>query len=127
MASKRKKEPNTTDAVQILYDEFYKDHPKRLAALHRERLHAKMAQVIYELRTESGLTQRQLAEFAGTSHSQISRIEDSDYDGHSLTTLCKIAAVFGALVEVRFRPTSPRRKSLNAPSGKRIRIPEAVA
>ena len=52
-----------------------------------------MARTIYELRTEARLTQGQLAELAGTTQSVISRLEDEDYEGHSLTMLNRIAAV----------------------------------
>lgn len=43
------------------------------------------------MRTEAGLTQSQLAELVGTTQSVISRLEDSDYDGHSLSMLHRIA------------------------------------
>lgn len=127
MAKSKRKKPETSNAVQILHKRLIRDNPERLAALQRERVHAKIAKMIYDLRNQAELTQKELAKLSGTSHSQISRIEDSDYDGHSLATLRKIAAVFGARVEIRFLPASPRKKSLNAPSGKRIAIPEAIA
>jgi predicted transcriptional regulator len=43
------------------------------------------------MRTEAGLTQERLAELVGTTQSVISRLEDSDYDGHSLSMLSRIA------------------------------------
>jgi len=46
-----------------------------------------IAQQIYDLRMKSGLTQKQLAERVGTSTSVISRLEDADYQGYSLSML----------------------------------------
>ncbi len=56
------------------------------------------------LRTQAGLTQRELAKLAGTSHSVISRLEDDDYKGHSLAMLRRLAAAVGRRVEIRFLP-----------------------
>ena len=81
MASKRKP---TTDAVEILHRRYYEGHPERLATLEEERANAEIARKIYTLRTKAGLTQRQLAKRVGTSASAICRLEDGDYEGHSL-------------------------------------------
>ncbi len=56
-------------------------------AVEEESFNADIAQQVYDLRTEVGLTQKELAERVGTQQSVISRIEDADYDGHSLTML----------------------------------------
>jgi DNA-binding XRE family transcriptional regulator len=50
----------------------------------------------------AGLTQKQLAKLAGTTPSVISRLEDADYDGHSLAMLRRIAAALDKPVEIRF-------------------------
>ena len=42
-------------------------------------------------RTEAGLSQKELAEMIGTTQSVISRLEDADYEGHSLSMLSRIA------------------------------------
>jgi DNA-binding XRE family transcriptional regulator len=42
---------------------------------------------LYELRNEAGLTQAELAELVGTSRTVITRLEDDDDDGHSLSML----------------------------------------
>ena len=47
------------------------------------------------MRKKAGLSQQQLAELVGTTQSVISRLEDSDYDGHSLTMLDRIARALG--------------------------------
>lgn len=81
----------TTDGVEILHRLFVKGDPKRIAALEREHQKAEVAQMIYDLRTEAGLSQQQLAKRVGTTQSVISRLEDADYRGHSLNMLSRIA------------------------------------
>lgn len=43
----------------------------------------------------------------GTTQSVISRLEDADYEGHSLTMLQRIAEALHQKVEVRLIPTEP--------------------
>ncbi len=63
-----------------------------------EETHLCIAEEIYRLRKEQGLTQTQLAKKIGTTQSVIARMEDADYDGHSLKMLQKIARA----LDVRF-------------------------
>jgi len=49
----------------------------------------------------AGLSQRELAKRIGTSPSVICRLEDADYEGHSLTMLRRIAAAVDHRVEIR--------------------------
>ena len=94
-----------TDAVDILHRRYYEGKPDRLASLEEERINAEIAQAIYDLRTQAGFTQRQLATLVGTSASAICRLEDADYEGHSLAMLRRIAAALGQQVELRFVST----------------------
>ncbi|MFH1930924.1 MAG: helix-turn-helix domain-containing protein [Pseudomonadota bacterium] len=55
-----------TDAVEILHRRYIGDDAKRNESLQTERVNAEVAQTIYELRKEAGLTQKELAELAGT-------------------------------------------------------------
>jgi len=100
---KRKRKP-TTDAIEILDRRHYAGRPKRQAELEQARLHAAIAQEIYALRTKAGLTQGQLAARIGTSVSAISRLEDADYNGHSLNILSRITAALNRRLEVRTVP-----------------------
>ena len=95
---KRKK---TDDAVKILHDRFIGDDAQREESLQEERVHAQVARTIYELRQESGLSQKQLAEMIGTTQSVISRLEDADYEGHSLSMLNRIAEALDKRLTVR--------------------------
>ncbi|MBI4626540.1 MAG: helix-turn-helix transcriptional regulator [Verrucomicrobia bacterium] len=67
-----------------------------------------VAQRIYELRQRAGLTQTELARRVGTTQSVISRLEDADYEGHSLAMLNRIAAAVERRVEGRFVPRRRR-------------------
>ena len=62
---------------------------------------------IYDLRTKAGLAQRALAKKVGTTASTICRLEDADYDGHSLFMLKRIAEALDRRVEIRFVPAKP--------------------
>ena len=89
-----------TNAVKILHRRYIKTQPERKASLQEERIKAQVAQLIYDLRKDAGLTQQQLAEMIDTTQSVISRLEDSDYDGHSLTMLEKIAKALNCQVRI---------------------------
>lgn len=89
-------------ALQYLHDRYIGDDPERLASLEEERANLDIAGQIYELRTQAGLSQRELARRVGTTASVICRLEDADYEGHSLSMLRRIAAALDRRVEVRF-------------------------
>jgi transcriptional regulator with XRE-family HTH domain len=94
----------TTDAVEILHRRYFEGKAEMLALLEQERVNAEIAQKVYDLRMAAGLSQRELAEKVGTKASVICRLEDADYQGHSLTMLQRIAAALGQKVEVNFVP-----------------------
>jgi ribosome-binding protein aMBF1 (putative translation factor) len=106
-----KKRPKpTTDAVAILDRRYFKGEPDMLAMLEEARANADVAREIYDLRTHAGLSQRELAKLIGTTASVICRLEDADYEGHSLAMLNRIAAALNKRVEIRFvSPTKPAR------------------
>ena len=68
---------------------------------------------IAALRKERGLSQRQLAKRLRTSQQQISRLESPAYEGHSLSTLRRLARVLNADVRIVFE-RAPRRPSVLA-------------
>ena len=98
---KSKRKP-TTDAVAILHRRYYEGKPARLAALEEARANDDVARKIAALRTEAGLSQRQLAKLVGTTASVICRLEDADYEGHSLAMLQRIAAALNRQVTINF-------------------------
>jgi ribosome-binding protein aMBF1 (putative translation factor) len=109
MATKRKMK---STALQFVYDQYIKGDPEREASFENEVLNAKIAREIYDLRTKAGLSQRQLAKVVGTTASVICRLEDADYEGHSLSMLQRIAAALDSRVEIRIIPLrkKPRLK-----------------
>ena len=94
----------TTDAVEILQRRFYEGKPGRLKKLEDARANEEIARKIHDLRAAAGLTQTQLAKLIGTTASVICRLEDADYEGHSLAMLRRIGAALNQRVEVRFVP-----------------------
>lgn len=109
MARKKKSTEKGQAFLDHLHAELFGDDPERLAELEEARASAEVARQVYELRTKAGLTQRELARLVGTQHSVISRLEDDDYRGHSLSMLRRIAAVVGKRVEIRFVPLRRKR------------------
>ena len=104
--AKRKK---TSDAVEILYHRYFKGRPDRMAELEEERINADVARTIYDRRIEAGLSQRALAKLVGTTASVICRLEDADYEGHSLSMLVRIANALNRKLIVDMRPFRRRR------------------
>ncbi len=94
----------TTDAVGILHRRYIKGRKERLASLERERQNLSIAEQIYAMRTSADLSQKELAQKVATTQSVISRLEDADYDGHSLAMLERIAHALGHRVCIHFVP-----------------------
>jgi transcriptional regulator with XRE-family HTH domain len=90
------KSRNVADWLKVELD---KD-PEFAEQVSKSVLSAEIAQQIYNLRSQAGLSQTQLAEKSGTTQSVISRIEDDDYNSHSLKLLHKIAWALGLRLSV---------------------------
>jgi len=91
-------------ALRHLRDRYIGNDPKRLASVEEQRANLDIACKIYELRTKAGLSQRALAKRIGTSAANICRLENADYQGHSLPMLRRIAGALEMRVDVRFLP-----------------------
>jgi DNA-binding XRE family transcriptional regulator len=96
-------------AGQFLYNRYIAADPKREEAYEEEVVNAEIARKVFQLRTKAGLTQQELAERVGTSKSAICRLEDADYEGHSLSMLKRIAEALDKRVEIRFLPAKRLR------------------
>jgi|TARA_R110000782_G_scaffold19140_12_gene52347 ribosome-binding protein aMBF1 (putative translation factor) len=92
---------STSDAIEII-DAMIGDDPRAREVADKALEDALVGQMIYDIRTQAGLTQKQLAELAGTDQAVISRLEDADYEGHTMSMLRRIAKALGKRVEVRF-------------------------
>jgi DNA-binding XRE family transcriptional regulator len=98
----QKKRKPTTDAIGIIHRRYYEGHPHRIAELAEAEANDTVARKIFALRKRAGLTQQQLAKLVGTTTSAICRLEDADYQGHSLAMLRRIANALNKRVELRF-------------------------
>jgi DNA-binding XRE family transcriptional regulator len=97
-----KKRERTTDGIEILHRRYIAGQPEREAEFAEARAEIAIAEKIRMLREKAELTQRQLAKLVGTTASVICRLEDADYEGHSLAMLNRIAAALDKRVEIRF-------------------------
>jgi ribosome-binding protein aMBF1 (putative translation factor) len=108
----------TKNALKIL-DTMIGDDTELRETVIEATLNARVAQLIYQAREDAGLTQRELAALVGTKQPVIARLEDADYEGHSLSMLQKVAAALGK--RLRLSLASPEEEgSLSvrvAPSG----------
>jgi ribosome-binding protein aMBF1 (putative translation factor) len=93
----------TDDALKIM-ERLTQDDPELQEMVREASLNARVAQMIYAARTQAGLTQQQLAELIGTQQSVIARLEDADYEGHSLSMLQRIAQALNQRVEIQLTP-----------------------
>jgi transcriptional regulator with XRE-family HTH domain len=84
----------TKNALKIL-DTMIGDDADLRETVVDATLNARVAQLIYQAREDAGLTQRELAERVGTKQPVIARLEDADYEGHSLSMLQKVAVALG--------------------------------
>jgi ribosome-binding protein aMBF1 (putative translation factor) len=110
---KTRKQHSESETMRFLRDRYVGDDPERVASFEIALANAEVARDIYRLRTEAGLTQARLAQRVGTTASVICRLEDAEYEGHSLSMLRRVAAALGKRVEVRFvdEANAPRSPS----------------
>jgi ribosome-binding protein aMBF1 (putative translation factor) len=91
----------TKDALKIIDRMIGRDKGLR-ELIEAETVNAHVAHLIYDARTKAGLTQKELAKLVDTTQSVVARLEDADYEGHSLTMLSRIAAALNKRIDVRF-------------------------
>jgi transcriptional regulator with XRE-family HTH domain len=89
-----------SDAVEIFRRRYIKNDTEREASIEEERVNAHIAKMIYDLRNNAGLTQAELAKKIHTTQSVISRLEDADYEGHSLAILQRIGKELGYKIKI---------------------------
>ena len=93
----------TRNALAIL-DNMVGDDVELRRMIAEETVHAAVARMVHEARTKAGLTQRQLAERIGTKQPVIARLEDADYEGHSLSMLTRIATALNQRIILKMAP-----------------------
>jgi ribosome-binding protein aMBF1 (putative translation factor) len=97
----------TSDGIKII-DSMIGDDTELRVLCEVASLNAHVAQLIYDARTEAGLSQKELALMIGTTQSVISRLEDADYEGHSLSMLSRIAMALNRLVKIELVPVTTK-------------------
>ncbi len=97
----------TRDATKIL-ERMIGDDSELLLQIALSDIAAGISEQLYEARTERGLTQNELAEMVGTSQSAVARVENADYDGHSIRTLARIACTLKFRLQVKFTKEDER-------------------
>lgn len=95
----------TNDGMKII-DDMIGDDEQLREMCEQATVNAHVAQLIYDARTEAGLSQKELAEIIETTQSVISRLEDADYEGHSLSMLGRIAKALNREVKIDLVPAS---------------------
>lgn len=91
----------TKDALKII-DRMIGEDQELRDMIAEEMINVRVARMIYDARTKASLTQKELARLVGTTQSVIARLEDADYEGHSLSMLTRIAAALNKRVDIRF-------------------------
>ena len=100
----QKTQKRTSDALAFV-EELTGKSQEMADLVEQEQANLDIAREIYELRLKAKLSQTELARKVGTTQSVISRLEDADYDGHSLAMLRRIASALEKRVEIRFVPS----------------------
>ena len=100
----QKTRKRTSDALALV-EELTGKSQEMADLVEQEQANLDLAREIYELRRKAKLSQTELARKVGTTQSVISRLEDADYDGHSLAMLRRIASALEKRVEIRFVPS----------------------
>jgi ribosome-binding protein aMBF1 (putative translation factor) len=103
------KKKSTTDASEIAIRRIG-DTSELRAGIAAEKLNVYVAQMIFDSRKKAGLSQKQLADLIGTRQQVIARLEDADYEGHSLAMLQRIASALGRQLKLEMVPIKQRRK-----------------
>ncbi len=104
----------TSDAMEII-DRMIGDDAETRELYEQAKVNIHVAQLIYDARTEAGLSQTELARMIGTSQSVISRLEDADYDGHSLSMLSRVAQALNREVKIDLVPIVPSLEDASFP------------
>jgi len=110
-----------SETVKILHNRYIKDDEARKASLERERINAQVAGTIYELRKDAGLSQGELAKLIATTQSVISRLEDADYEGHSLSMLQRIAKALNCRLNVNMNKIDQKTNTMRFAFGELIK------
>jgi len=98
-------------AVQELYDELVGSDQSAQEEFEQELVNIEVAQLIHDMRTKAGLSQRELARRVGTSASAINRLESDDYQGHTVAMVRRVATALNRRLEIRAVPVKKKTQA----------------
>jgi ribosome-binding protein aMBF1 (putative translation factor) len=98
-------------ARELMASRTYNGQPDRIAEREHTAREMSLGAKLRKMREDVGMTQSQLAKNIGTPASAISRLEDADYDGHSMGTLGKVAKALGMRLVIDFEAMPKRAKA----------------
>ena len=100
-----------TDALEIFDLHFSPNSntTEMMVLLAQDEIQMEIAQVVYDLRQWTSLTQAQFAEKVGVQESVIEDLEESAYEGDSFGILAHIAEVLGRDLELRIITMLPEK------------------
>ena len=93
----------TSDAVEILMN-IIRDDPEAQQMVREAEWQCMAAQMVYDTRTQAGLSQKELAERAGVEADVIAQIEDADYEEPIMPILQRIAENLHCRLELHLVP-----------------------
>lgn len=110
---KSKYQTVATDALTIIDRRYFEGRPEMQKLLQEAEERLCIAEQIHRIREKEGLTQKELAEKAGTSRTVITRLEEPGYERHTISTLRKVARAMGYRLKIGFV-----RAKCSTPAGK---------
>ena len=116
MATRQHPRAPRNDAVTVI-DRLFGDVEGWSESVNESANANEVAQQLYALRERHALTQKELASLVGTTQSAIARLEDANYEGHSLSLLTRIATAVGERVRVTFE--QPIERAVGSPPARR--------
>ena len=105
---RKSKSRKSSDVLEINDKNLIGNDEELRQLVEEATLNAQVASSIYVARKAAGLTQKELADLLGTGQSVISQLEDSDYEGHSLSMFRRVAEALGSHVELRIVPNGAK-------------------
>ena len=93
-----------SSALEIMHKRYIKGDKRRIKHIEQENKRVEIAQQIYALRKQAGLSQKEFAKQVGMKQSVISRLESTDYRGYNIDTLERIAKAMKQELHVCFVP-----------------------
>ncbi|MEO0835594.1 MAG: helix-turn-helix transcriptional regulator [Cyanobacteria bacterium J06642_3] len=103
-----------SDAMEII-DRMIGDDTETRELYEQAKVNVHVAQLIYDARSSAGLSQIELARMVGTTQSVISRLEDADYEGHSLSMLNRVAQALNREVKIDLVPIASSLEDTSFP------------